>query len=320
MENLKFAVVGLGHIGKVHAELLQSQVFDADLVAVCDSDSSHSRKYSVPFFNSIENLFASSIKIDVVCVCTPSGLHAKHAIFALRRGCHVVCEKPLAISSDDCRKMISVAKECGKTIFCVMQNRFSASACELRKIIDDGVLGKIFMVQTNCFWNRGEQYYKIGSWHGSDDLDGGSLFTQFSHFIDTILWLFGDMTNLQTSFRNFNHKNLTSFCDSGFVTFDLPNDAIGSFNFTTSVSQKNLESSITVIGEKGTIQVKGQYLENISYCINDYIALNIGRDNKSNHCLVLQNVTDYLSGKSAKIVTAQEGLRVVETIEKMYKS
>ncbi len=320
MENLKFAVVGLGHIGKVHAELLQSQIFDADLVAVCDSDSSLSKKYSVPFFNSIVELFASSIKIDVVCICTPSGLHAQQAIFALRRGCHVVCEKPLAISSDDCRKMISVAKECDKTIFCVMQNRFSAAACELRKIIDDGTLGKIFMVQTNCFWNRGEQYYKIGGWHGSDDMDGGSLFTQFSHFIDTILWLFGDMTNFQTSFRNFNHKNLTSFCDSGFVTFDLPNDAIGSFNFTTSVSQKNLESSITVIGEKGTIQVKGQYLENISYYINDYIALNIERDNKPNHCFVLQNVTDYLYGKSAKIVTAQEGLRVVETIEKMYKS
>jgi predicted dehydrogenase len=122
------------------------------------------------------------------------------------------------------------------------------------------------MVQLNCYWNRDERYYKEGGWKGTQDLDGGTLFTQFSHFIDIMYWLFGDIDNIQGKFADFNHKDYTDFEDSGFVSFDFINGGMGSINYSTAVVEQNLESSMTIIGSKGSVKIGGQYMNEVEVC------------------------------------------------------
>ena len=198
--------------------------------------------------------------------------------------------------------------------------------------MDENKLGSIYLVQLNCYWNRDQRYYTPGSWHGSRDLDGGTLFTQFSHFIDILYWLFGDIKNIQTRFSNFNHRGLTEFEDSGIVSFDFEDGGMGSINFSTSVWDRNMESSMTIIAEKGSIKVGGQYMDRVEYChIKDYEMPELpptqpGNDygtykgSAQNHHFVIENVIDVLNGRAAITTNALEGMKVVDIIERMYKS
>jgi predicted dehydrogenase len=188
------------------------------------------------------------------------------------------------------------------------------------------------MVQVNCFWNRDERYYKGGTWHGTKELDGGTLFTQFSHFIDLLYWVFGDIDHIKAHFSSFNHQHLTEFEDSGVVNFNFTNGGMGSINFSTSVWDKNLESGMTVIGEKGTVKVGGQYMDKVEYChIQNYTVPELPMTNPpndygsykgsaANHHYVIQNVVDVLKGRATVTTSAQEGLKVVDIIERIYAS
>ena len=158
------------------------------LVAVCDIDqqkaNAFTSEYSARGYSSLDEMLAHEKDLDVVAVCTPNGLHASQSISILEAGFHVLCEKPMAIKTSDCVKMIQAARKSKKMLFVVKQNRFNPPVVAVKNLVDQGKLGKIFSVQVNCFWNRDPLYYK-NSWKGSKDLDGGTLFTQFSHFIDT---------------------------------------------------------------------------------------------------------------------------------------
>jgi predicted dehydrogenase len=188
------------------------------------------------------------------------------------------------------------------------------------------------MVQLNCYWNRDERYYKPGNWKGTQNLDGGTLFTQFSHWIDIMYWLFGDIKNIQAKFADFNHQTLTDFEDSGFVSFDFINGGMGSINYSTAVWDKNLESSLTIIGSKGSIKVGGQYMDQVDVCnIKDYImpvldATNPANDygaykgSAQNHNFVIDNVVDVLNHRASITTNALEGLKIVDIIERIYKS
>ncbi len=332
MNKIKFAVVGLGHIGKRHAAMIK-QDGEAELVAYCDikpKEGLNLAETDVPFFQSIEEMLASGIQIDVVNICTPNGLHENHTLQALDAKCHVVCEKPMALSKVGAERMIYRSLEVSRSIFGVMQNRYSPPSVWLKEVISNEIIGKPFMVQLNCYWNRDERYYKKGGWHGDAELDGGTLFTQFSHFIDIMYWLFGDVTNIQAKFKDFNHKDLTAFEDSGFVSFDFVNGGMGSLNYSTAVWDKNLESSITIIGEKGTVKVAGQYMNEVVECnIKDYEmpqleACNPPNDygpykgSAANHHFVIRNVVETLQQKSTITTNAMEGLKVVDIIERIY--
>jgi UDP-N-acetyl-2-amino-2-deoxyglucuronate dehydrogenase len=217
-----------------------------------------------------------------------------------------------------------------KQVFCVMQNRYSPPSQWLKELIEKKILGKIFLVQINCYWNRDDRYYKKGNWHGTKDMDGGTLFTQFSHFVDIMYWLFGDIKNIHSKLNVFNHKGLTDFEDSGFVTFDFVNGGSGSFSYSTSVWDKNLESSLTIIAENGTVKIGGQYMNEVEYChIKDYKMPVLPPSNPpndygqykgsaANHHFIFENVVDVLKGKAPITTNALEGLKVVEIIEKMY--
>jgi len=312
---IRFAVIGLGHIGTRHASIIQQNP-KAELVAVCDTIQNSD--YSVPFFNSLEDLLESQIDIDVVNICTPNGLHANQAITALQHNKHVVIEKPIALKKNDAEKIIATANSVGKNVFCVMQNRYSAPSQWLKKIIKENILGEIFLVQVNCFWNRDERYY-TGNWHGNVLLDGGPLFTQFSHFIDTLYWLFGDITNIKSSFNNFTHKSVIDFEDSGTITFDFVNGGMGTLSYSTAIWDKNMESSITIIGKNGTIKVAGQYMDAIEYChIKDYVLPTFSPSKTNNHEFVVQNVIDTLHNNGVANTNAYDGMKVVDIIERIY--
>jgi len=331
---IRFAVAGCGHIGKRHIEMI-SRNPDAELVAVCDILPQ--TKLNLPtlhpspfaFHPSFDSLLASG-GFDVLNICTPNGLHAEMAIRAMRAGYNVVIEKPMALNSADADNILKTAAATDKKVFCVMQNRYSPPSAWIKETVDSGRLGKIFMVQINCYWNRDERYYKADSWHGDLQLDGGTLFTQFSHFIDLMYWLFGDIKNIRSRFMNFNHSGLTDFDDSGVVTFDFLRGGVGVLNFSTSVYDRNFESSVTIIAENGTVKVGGQYMNEVEYChIKNYEMpalppTNPGNDygaykgSAQNHHLVIENVVNVLKNKDVAITTnADDGFMVVNIIERM---
>lgn len=329
---IKFAVIGCGHIGKRHAEMIHRND-NCELVALVDIKEKNSlgiENYQVPFFNSIDELLESDIEIDVVNIATPNGFHAEQALKCLDAKKHIVLEKPMSLSKADAEKVIFKALQVHRQIFAVMQNRYSPPSAWLKELLESGKLGEIYMVQINCYWNRDDRYYKKDSWHGNKDLDGGTLYTQFSHFIDLMYWYFGDITNIQAKFRDFNHQNLTDFEDSGFVSFDFVNGGMGSLNYSTSIWDKNLESSITVIAENGSLKVGGQYMNEVEYChIKDYDMPNLAPTNPgndygaykgsaANHHYIIENVVEVLQEKNTITTNALEGLKVVDIIERIY--
>ncbi len=334
MDKIKFAVMGCGHIGKRHAEMIQrnNEAELAALIDVKDLSALGIEKYNSPFFHTLESFLQSGINTDVICIATPNGLHAVHALECLEANKHIVIEKPLALKKSDAEKIIYKALHVHKHVFAVMQNRYSPPSVWVKEIISTGKLGRIFLVQLNCYWNRDERYYIKGNWHGTKELDGGTLFTQFSHFIDIVYWLFGDIDNIQSKMKSFTHKGFTEFEDSGIVTFDFADGGIGSFNFSTAVWNSNMESSITILGENGSIKIGGQYMDKVEYCqIKDYTmpqlpATNPGNDyggykgSAANHGFIIENVIDVIKLRASITTNALEGLKVVEIIERMYKA
>ncbi|MFT4678550.1 MAG: UDP-N-acetyl-2-amino-2-deoxyglucuronate dehydrogenase [Flavobacteriales bacterium] len=333
MDIIKFAIIGAGHIGKRHNEMIKRNPSGV-VVAMCDKRTKEECgvEDDIPFFASAQEMIDSGIEMDVVCVCTPNGLHAEHSLLALQNRKHVVVEKPMALSRTDCEKIIYTALNVSRQVFCVMQNRYSPPSAWMKQIVEDKILGEIYMVQVNCYWNRDDRYYKKLHWKGTNDLDGGTLFTQFSHFIDIMYWLFGDIENIRSRFRDFKHAHNTEFEDSGIVMFDFVNGGIGCINFSTALNESNFESSITVVGEKGTVKVGGQYMNEVDYCniegyempelaegnpANDYGAY---KGSAANHGFIFENVVDTLKGHSMITTNALEGLKVVDIIERIYQS
>jgi predicted dehydrogenase len=340
MNKIRFAVVGCGHIGKRHASIIKANS-NFELVALCDvlpQDKLDLDQFGdFRFFNSLDSLFESNIAIDAVAVATPNGLHEEHAIRVLENNCNVVIEKPMALTKSGCEKIIFKALQKHKHVFCVMQNRYSPPSIWLKNLLEQGTLGKIYMVQINCYWNRDDRYYKPDpytgeptSWHGTKDLDGGTLFTQFSHFVDLMYWFFGDISNISGKFNDFNHTKSTEFEDSAFINFNFVDGGMGSINYSTAIWDKNLESSITVIAEHGSLKVGGQYMNEVEYCHiknykmpilppsnppNDYGPY---KGSAANHHYVYENISKVLNGDETITTNALEGMKVVDIIERIY--
>ena len=333
MENIKFAVIGCGRIAARHAEIINKI---AELTAVCDIKpgraSDFAGKYRCNHYTSIEALLENEPSVDVISVCTPNSLHCEHTILSLKKGKHVLCEKPMAISVPDCKNMMIEADKAGKDLFIVKQNRFNPPVAELKKIISEGKLGKICSVELNCFWNRNDEYYSRSDWKGKKSTDGGTLYTQFSHFIDLLYWLIGDVKTLNAYGKNFIHQKLVEFEDTGTVIMEFTNGAIGTINYTVNSHKKNMEGSITVFGENGTVKIGGQYLNVLEYQsiegyeikglpesrpANDY---GFYQGSMSNHECVYENVIDVLTKSGTIAANAFEGMKTVEIIEMIYSS
>lgn len=327
---IRFALIGLGNIGRRHAEHILHHP-EAELVAVCDTDASKADLFGVPFYADIDTLLMST-QMDVASVCTPNYLHEAHSVAALKAGCNVVVEKPMALSVAECDRMIAVAEEVDKTIFAVKQNRYNPPVDALKKLIQEGRLGKVYMVQVNCFWNRGDSYYAQSDWRGKKEKDGGCLFTQFSHFVDILYYLNGTLQSVQGATANFAHRHNTEFEDSGVFVMRATNGSLVNFNFTTAAYARNMEGAITIFAEKGTVKIGGQYLNTIEYQQIEGAALppiNITAKNNdyglyqgsmSNHDKLIDNVVRVLRYGDKITTTAEEGREVVRMIEMMYGS
>jgi UDP-N-acetyl-2-amino-2-deoxyglucuronate dehydrogenase len=332
MKKINFAIVGCGRIAQRHAEHI---VNTGILKAVCDIDFEKAlklaEKYGATAYQYIDDLLMTEREVEIVSICTPNGLHAEHSIKALNSGFHVLCEKPMAISVYDCGEMIKAAEKNNRRLFAIKQNRFNPPVVAIKDAIERGALGKIYSVQLSCFWNRNHDYYH-NSWKGTADLDGGTLFTQFSHFVDLLYWMIGDVKTAHALTANFAHQGVIEFEDTGVVALQFYNGTLGTINYTVNSYGKNMEGSLTIFAEKGTVKIGGQYLNELEYQniegleIKDLPAGNTANNyghyigSMSNHDKVYENVIDVLKNGSAISTNSFEGLKTVEIIDKIYHS
>lgn len=327
---LRFAIIGCGRIAQRHAEHINNK---AQLTAVCDTvpekADALAKQYNAKAYYSVTDLLKDSNGFDVLSVCSPNGLHAEHSIMALNAGVHVLCEKPMALTVADCGRMIQAAEKNNRRLFAIKQNRYNPPVAAVKQLIDDGKLGKINSIQLSCFWNRNEAYY-ANSWKGTKDLDGGTLYTQFSHFVDLLYWMVGDVEEVQAMMGNYEHTNSIEFEDTGVVILRFANGAIGTINYTVNSYEKNMEGSLTIFSEKGTVKIGGQYLNELEYQQIEGMKIeNLPEGNKpnnygtyvgsmSNHNLVYDNVIEVLEKGASITTSAFEGLKTVEIIQKIY--
>jgi predicted dehydrogenase len=331
-DKIRYGILGCGRIAQRHA---QHAANTGKLVAVCDVVPEKARElaasYQAAAFNDVKGFLAENVgKIDVISICTPNGLHAEHSILALNMGYHVLCEKPMAISVSDCRRMIDTSKNTEKKLFIIKQNRYNPPVAAVKKILAEGQLGRIYSIQLNCFWNRNDDYY-ANSWKGTREWDGGTLFTQFSHFVDLLYWFFGDVEDVHAMGANYHHNGVIEFEDTGVVLLKFKNGAIGSINYTVNAFAKNMEGSLTLFAENGTIKIGGQYLNELEYqsmSIPEITNLPKGntpnnygsyQGSMSNHDKVYQNVSDVLNYGAEMATDMYEGLKTVEIIERIYQ-
>lgn len=330
-EKVKFAIIGCGRIAQRHAKHISNL---AELVAVVDIVPERADKlaaeYSCKSYHSVEE-FLEGVqgKVEVISICSPNGLHAKHSIQSLKAGFHVLVEKPMAISVQDCGEMIKQAEKSNRRLFAIKQNRFNPPVAEVKRLIDEGLMGRIYSVQLSCFWNRNFDYYE-NSWKGTQDLDGGTLYTQFSHFVDLLYWMVGDVKSAKGFSSNFSHEGVIEFEDSGVVALEFHNGAIGAINYTVNSYAKNMEGSLTIFAENGTVKIGGQYLNELEYqSIKDFKVENLPEGNTannygnyqgsmSNHDEVYRNLINVLQNNAAISTSAFEGLKTVEIIDKIY--
>jgi UDP-N-acetyl-2-amino-2-deoxyglucuronate dehydrogenase len=332
MKKIKFAIIGCGRIAERHLEHILKQ---GELTALCDIDITKAQKLAIHTnancYTSIEDLLKSETTTDVVAICTPNGLHAKHVIQSLKAGYHTLCEKPLAISVNDCGEMIKAAESANRRLFAIKQNRFNPPVAAVKQAIDDNKLGKIFSIQLSCFWNRNSAYYQ-NSWKGTQDLDGGTLYTQFSHFIDLLYWMIGDIRQVHALTGNFAHQGVIDFEDTGVVALEFYSGALGTINYTVNSYRKNMEGSLTIFAEKGTVKIGGQYLNELEYQnIEGFEIKNLPKGNTpnnygsyvgsmSNHDKVYENLINVLTQGAAINTNSFEALKTVEIIDKIYAS
>jgi UDP-N-acetyl-2-amino-2-deoxyglucuronate dehydrogenase len=325
----RFGLVGCGNISSRHAENIKRV---GKLMAVCDiipeKAEGIAAKFGAKSFYSIDDLLASQIDIEVIVVCTPNGLHAEHSIKSLEAGKHVLCEKPMCLSSTDAAKMIAAADSSRKKIFIVKQNRYNEPVQYIKKLIDNNKLGKIFSFQLNCFWNRPEAYY-LNSWKGTKNLDGGILYTQFSHFIDILYWFMGDIDTVKGYKNTYRNRSQFELEDTGVAILKMKSGTIGTLNYTINTFSKNVEGSLSLFADKGNVKIGGQYLNTLewfdvegepkpavseSHLANDY---GYYQGSMSNHHRVYDDLVRSIEG-NGNLLEAKDAIATVEMIEKIY--
>ncbi|MBC7946812.1 MAG: Gfo/Idh/MocA family oxidoreductase [Chitinophagaceae bacterium] len=327
---LRFAIAGCGKIAPRHAAEMARQ---GQVAAVCDIIPERAEEMATSYnarpYLSMDELLSKET-IDVMAVCTPNGLHAEHSIKALQAGAHVLCEKPLCISSKDAHNMMQVAANAQRKLFVVKSTRYNPALAAMKKGIEDGSLGDIYSFQMNCFWNRPAAYY-ANSWKGDLEMDGGTLYTQFSHYIDAMLWLFGEVRSVSGFRKNYAHQGIIDFEDSGVASLEMENGMIGGISWSVNSFRKNMEVELTIIAQKGSVQIGGEYMNKViyneasSFCFpgasegqpNDY---GYYKGSMSNHDKVYENLMKAINDDSHPFANASDGLRTVETIERIYKN
>jgi predicted dehydrogenase len=282
--------------------------------------------YGARSYPSLEALLRAGSP-DVVVVCTPNYLHAPQSILALNAGAHVLCEKPMCLTTGEATAMIEAAALAGRHLFIVKQNRFNPPVQLLHQMISEGRLGRLHSFQINAIWNRPPDYYRQSDWHGKRHEDGGILFTQFSHFIDLLPWLFGPLAKVDAYRDNYSLPGLVEAEDTGVAILRMTSGVIGTLHYTVSAYSANVEGSLLVLGEKGTVRIGGQYLNELDYFRVEGVetpSLPLGRPSNdygfykgsmSNHDRVYNELIKALAAAPFDLPSATEAARTVGIIE-----
>lgn len=304
--------MGYGHIGKLHENVLNKST-KGQLVAIIDDVDIDS---PFPKFNNIQALKSSKLSIDTIIIATPNGLHFRHAKEALENGFHVIVEKPITLNVQDLERLLYIAEQHKLRIFNMLQLRFSPVVLWLKDVLNKNLLGDIFLVNIQCYWNRNAEYYGKREWHGTNALDGGVLFTQFSHFVDVMHFWFEELKPKDVRTFNFNHQDSTEFADSGLINFEIPHGGFGSMTYTISTFEKNFDSTITIIAAKGTLQIGGQYMNQINYLNAENVANPFTEPiGKIFHQNALEEIIDAVAQNRPSILDAENARNVIKFLE-----
>lgn len=328
---IKFAILGCGRISPKHFEAIEQHNENAELVAVCDTGREvldrTANKFNVPGYLSLEDMLAQS-DVDVVTICTPSGLHPEQSIEIAKAGRHVITEKPMATRMADGKRMVRTADEEGVHLFVVKQNRLNPTLQLLKSAINKRRFGRIYMVNLNVFWTRPQEYYDQAKWRGTWEFDGGAFMNQASHYIDLLDWLVGPIESV-FSYTSTLERNI-EVEDTGVACIKWRSGALGTINVTMLTYPKNYEGSITILGEKGTVEVGGVAVNEIKHWEFDSEDEDDEKIRESNyetssvygigHPIYYSNVINVLRGEEKPETDGRSGLRSLETLIAMYLS
>jgi len=331
---LNFALIGCGRIAKRHAELLGTgKIKGARLIAVCDIIEEKAKligeKYNVPYFTDIDEMLNSKVPIDVVSILTPSGLHAEHTIKVASYKKHIVVEKPMALTLSDADEMIKNCDINGCKLFVVKQNRFNIPVQKLREAVESGRFGKLVLGTVRVRWCRTQEYYDSDEWRGTWRYDGGVFTNQASHHIDLLEWMMGDVESVFA-------KSITALVnieveDTGVAVLKFTNGALGIIEATTATRPKDLEGSISILGEKGVVEIGGFAVNEIKvwnfvnplesdreviekYSVNPPDVYGFG------HKMYYEHVVDCIVNGKKALVDGLEGRKSLELITAIYES
>jgi UDP-N-acetyl-2-amino-2-deoxyglucuronate dehydrogenase len=327
---LRIAIVGCGRIAKNHFGSLDKHRDDLELVAVCDTNPAastpYASQYDISAYTSLEELLERH-KPDLVSLCTPSGLHADQAALAAKHGVHIVTEKPMATRWADGVRMVKVCDEAGVRLFVVKQNRRNTTLQLLKRAVEEKRFGKIHMVHLNVFWTRPQAYYDQAKWRGTWEFDGGAFMNQASHYVDLLDWLIGPVDKVQAMMSTTRDIEVE---DTGVLNVRWRNGALGSMSVTMLTYPQNLEGSITILGETGTVRIGGVAVNDIQLWnfaeARDYDqqieAANYATTSVYGfgHPLYYKNVVDVMRGVAEPETDGREGLKSLEMLIAAYLS
>lgn len=327
---IRIAIVGCGRIAKNHFASIDKHSQDIELVAVCDIDTDRStpyaERYDVPSYISMENMLKQH-KLDLVALCTPSGLHPDQTILAAKHGVNVITEKPMATRWADGVRMVKACDEAGVRLLVVKQNRRNTTLQLLKRAIEEKRFGKIYLVHMNVFWTRPQAYYDQAKWRGTWEFDGGAFMNQASHYVDLLTWLIGPVDKVQAMMSTTRDIEVE---DTGVLNVRWRNGALGSMSVTMLTYPQNLEGSITILGETGTVRIGGvavndiqlwnfaqtrdydQQLEVANYATTSVYGFG--------HPLYYKNVVDVMRGVAEPETDGREGLKSLELLIAAYLS
>lgn len=328
---LRLGLVGCGRISEKHFAAISEHASEIDLVSVCDSDASRreaaAKKYSAKAYGSLEAML-SEAPIDAVVISSPSGLHPQQAIICARAGKHVITEKPMATRWKDGLEMLKACDDAGVHLFVVKQNRFNPTLQLLKQAVQKNRFGRLYMMMVNVFWSRPQEYYDSAQWRGTWEFDGGALMNQASHYIDLMDWLMGPVESVQCMAETIGRRIEVE--DTAVMNVRWRSGALGSANVTMLTYDQNLEGSITILGEKGTVKVGGVAINKVEtwkFADKDPMDETIHSASYettsvygNGHVPYYKNVIDVLKYGAQPLTNGREGLRSLELLTAAYLS
>jgi len=328
--NVRVALVGCGRIARNHVEAI-ARVDGLELTAVCDSDTERARSVGeaagVPSFTSFDEMLREA-SCDAVAICTPSGLHPAQGIAAARAGKHVISEKPMAISLSEADELVAACDAAEVHLFVVKQNRLNPPIQLLRRALDKGRFGRIYVANATVRWSRPQEYYDSASWRGTWEFDGGAIMNQASHYVDLIQWLVGPVESVMAKTATLARQIEVE--DTGIAILKFRNGALGVIEVTMLTYPRNFEGSITILGEKGTVKIGGTAVNRVeTWQFADYddddkvieaAATNPPTVYGFGHEAYYRNVLEVLRGQARPDTDGRSGRKSLELILGIYES